>query len=93
MNSTANVYRRLERIAKGFANHRRIQMMRLLEQEPELSLESIARRLRVNLKTASEHLRRLAIAGLVLKRHQGCQVLHALSPRGASALAFLEQLT
>ena len=33
-------------------------------------------------KTASEHLRRLAIAGLVLKKAKGTHVLHAISPRG-----------
>lgn len=92
MQKTVNINRRLERIAKGFANHRRIQMMHSLNDSPELSPQEIARRLRINLKTASEHLRRLAISGLVLKRNQGRQVCHALSDRGREILGFLKKL-
>ena len=90
--ASARDERRLERIAKGFANHRRIEMLRLLTRQPELSLEEIALALRINVKTASEHLRRLAIAGLILKRNQGREVRHAVSPRGAAALSFLSTL-
>jgi DNA-binding transcriptional ArsR family regulator len=92
MPHTANTYRRLERIVKGFANHRRIQMMGLLRQSPELSVEEIAHRLRINMKTASEHLRRLAIAGLILKRNEGRQVRHALSDRGIDIHNFVKTL-
>ena len=69
--------RRLERVVKGFANHRRIEILMLLEKEPELSVTEIAGCLNINLKTASEHIRRLAISGLVLKRNQGNAVRHA----------------
>lgn len=84
--------RELERIVKGFANHRRIEVMRLLAQEPELSLAQIAERTKINMKTASEHLRRLAIAGVVLKRNDASAVRHALSPRGILILKFLRTL-
>lgn len=84
--------RQLERIVKGFANHRRIQMVQLLEEEPELSVIEIALKLKIHLKTASEHLRRLAIAGLVLKRNQGSFVRHRLSPLGKTILKFLRML-
>jgi DNA-binding transcriptional ArsR family regulator len=79
----------LERIVKGFANHRRIEILRLLDRQPALSLEEIADRLRINLKTASEHMRRLSIGGLVGKRYEGRHVRHAVSPRGQAALEFL----
>lgn len=92
LTQTAAVNRKLERIAKGFANHRRIQMMQLLEGSPDLSLHEIAQRLRVNVKTASEHLRRLAIAGLISKRNRGRFVEHALSDRGIASLRFLRQM-
>lgn len=82
----------LERIAKGFANHRRIQMLRLLEATPNLSLNEVARRLRINLKTASEHMRRLAIAGLIFKTKKSRMVLHSVSPRGTDILTFLRKL-
>ena len=85
-------YRQLERIVKGFANHRRIQILELLEREPELSVVEIAGKLNINFKTASEHIRRLAIAGLVLKRSEGNNVRQKLSDRGVSILKFLRIL-
>lgn len=85
-------YRQTERIVKGFSNHRRIQILELISQKPELSLQEIATQLKINIKTASDHIRRLAIAGLVLKRNRGVNVLHKLSPRGDVILKFLRKL-
>ncbi len=85
-------YRRLERIMKGVANHRRIQILDLLERQPELSLHEISEILNINLKTASEHVRRLSIAGLVMKRSAGTSVRHKLTSRGVSILKFLRTL-
>lgn len=85
-------HRKLERIVKGFSNHRRIQIMELVFETPELSLMDIAGRLKINVKTASEHVRRLAISGLVLKRNRGSNVLHKLSPTGGIILKFLRKL-
>ena len=84
--------RQLERITKGFSNHRRIQILTLLSGRPELSVGEIADKLKINLKTASEHIRRLAISGLVLKRNQGKNVRHKLSDRGVVILKFLRTL-
>ena len=84
--------RQKERIVKGFANHRRIEMLELLDKEPELSVLEITQRLKINFKTGSEHIRRLAIAGLVLKRSQGINVRHKLSPLGTNILTFLRTL-
>lgn len=82
----------MERVVKGFANHRRLEILTLLEKEPELSLTAVAGRLRINLKTAAEHLRRLAIAGLVLKRSVGNNVCHKITLRAFSILKFLRKL-
>ena len=84
--------RQLERILKGFANHRRIEMALLLEKRPELSVFDISDILKINFKTASDHLRRMAIAGLVMKRNEGNIVRHALTPRAKSILKFLRIL-
>ncbi len=84
--------RQFERVVKGFANHRRIEIMFLLEKDPELSLIEISERLRINFKTGSEHIRRLAIAGLVLKRSEANAVRHKLSDLGKSILKFLRTL-
>lgn len=89
---TAKTTRSLERVVKGFANHRRIEIMMLLEREPELSLFEIADTLNINFKTASEHVRRLALAGLVLKRNEGNMVRHALTLIAKSILKFLRTL-
>ncbi|RJQ37808.1 hypothetical protein C4552_00220 [Candidatus Parcubacteria bacterium] len=85
-------FRELERIVRGFSNHRRIEIMGLLDRMPELSLLDVAKSLHINFKTASEHIRRLAIAGLVLKRNDGHSVRHALAPRGKLILKFLRTL-
>ena len=85
-------YRKLERIVKGFANHRRIQILELLEKNPELSVIEIAQELNMNFKTASEHIRRLAISGLIMKRSDGTNIRHKFTERGLKVLKFLRTL-
>ena len=85
-------YRQWERVVKGYANHWRIAMLELLEGEPELSLQDVSKKLDINLKTASEHLRRLALAGLVLKRYHNRNVRHKLTLRAKHILTFLRKL-
>jgi len=85
-------FRSLERMVKGFANHRRIEILELLRRKPELSVDEIATSLNINFKTASEHVRRLAIAGLVLKRNEGSTVRQKLTTRAEHILKFLRIL-
>ena len=85
-------FRQLERIIKGFANHRRIEILHLLFREPELSVAEISERLNVNFKTISEHIRRLNHAGLVLKRHEGAAARHKLTRQAFLILKFLRTL-
>lgn len=82
----------MERLVRGFSNHRRIEILYLLYKRPELSVEEISDALKINGKTASEHIRRLAIAGLVLKRNEGASVRHKLTSRGNLILKFLRTL-
>ena len=77
---------------KGIANHRRIEIVTLIDKAPELSVVEIAEILKVNLKTTSEHIQRLATSGIVMKRHDGNFVRHALTVRGKSILKFLRIL-
>ncbi|MCR4325289.1 MAG: helix-turn-helix domain-containing protein [Patescibacteria group bacterium] len=81
-------YRELERMLKGAANHRRVEVMDMLDKNPELSVSEITDRLMIDFRTASEHLRKLLIAGLVMKRYEGTTVRHALTARGRSILQF-----
>jgi len=85
-------FRYIERIVKGFANHRRIQILELLKKEPEFSVLDISNTLNINFKTASEHIRRLAISGLVMKRSDGVNIRHKLTARGEYILKFLRML-
>ena len=82
----------MERIVKGFANHRRLEILDLLKREPELSVEDIAEKLSIGYENASDHVRKLAIAGLVLKRNDGSSVRHKLTPRAESILVFCKRL-
>jgi len=79
-------------MAKGAANHRRLEVMDALKKRPELSVDEIATSLNINFKTASEHVRRLALAGLVMKRYEGNYVRHKLTRRGETILKFLRIL-
>jgi len=84
--------RSLERVVKGFSNHRRIEILDVLRKHPELSVDEVATKLNINIKTASEHIRRLAISGLVLKRNEGNRVRHKLTNRAEAILKFLRIL-
>ena len=77
---------------KGFANHNRLKILELLDSKPELSVGDIAERLKLGYENASDHIRKLAIAGLVMKRNDGPSVLHKLTPRGKSIVVFCKTL-
>ncbi len=85
-------YRSLERLVRGFASHRRIEIMVLLGRGLALTVFDVADRLRINFRTASEHLRRLYTAGLVGKRNRGAAVEHTLTEQGRVILKFLRTL-
>ena len=84
--------RQLERIIKGFANHRRLDILELLQKTPELSVEEIAEKLSIGYVSASDHIRKLAIAGLVMKRNDNKAVRHKLTPRAKVILTFCKTL-
>lgn len=81
--------RELERIVKGFANHRRLQVLELLYKEPELSVQEISENLKSEFKNISAHINKMAIAGLVMKRNEGNMIRHKLTNRGKSILQFV----
>ena len=85
-------HRELERITRGFSNHRRIEILGLLAERPELSVSELSDRPHINYKTGADHIRRLAIAGLIMKRSDGHSIRHKLTPRGSQVLKFLRTL-
>lgn len=88
----ARSYRSLERIVKGFANHRRLEIIDLLAKEPELTVADISERLKIGYVNTADHLNKMAIAGLVLKRGDGPYVRHKLTSRAEVILAFCRKL-
>ena len=82
--------KQLERHFKGIANHRRIQILMLVNKAEGITLENIAEHLDANLKTISEHTRRLVAAGLLDKKYRGRQVTHKLSPYGKRITKLME---
>ncbi|MEN9390187.1 MAG: hypothetical protein RLZZ283_287 [Candidatus Parcubacteria bacterium] len=85
-------YRELERVVRGFSNHRRIQLLEYLAENPELSVAEVARQLKVHFKTVAAHMQRLAHAGLIMKRNDANAVRHRITTRGLSILKFLRTL-
>ncbi|QQR50215.1 winged helix-turn-helix transcriptional regulator [Candidatus Nomurabacteria bacterium] len=81
-------YYKLERTFKGFANHRRIEILFLLAKTPELSVDEIAKSLNVNFNTISDHIRKLAQTGLIMKRSDGRSIRHGLTTKGIAILKF-----
>lgn len=81
--------KQLERHFKGMANHYRIEIIKLIARQEEVSLGEIADVLERNIKTISEHTRRLVQAGLVNKKYQGRAVAHSLSPYGKIFYKFI----
>ena len=82
--------KQLERHFKGIANHRRIDILFLVNDCEGIALETIADKLRCNFKTISEHTRRLVQAGLLNKKYQGRVVAHSLSPYGKKLIELIQ---
>ncbi|OHB17993.1 MAG: hypothetical protein A2749_00160 [Parcubacteria group bacterium RIFCSPHIGHO2_01_FULL_45_26] len=85
-------FRKTERVVKGFANHNRLKILELLSAKAELSVSDITEKLKIGYENASDHIRKLEIAGLVMKRNDGPYVLHKLTPRANSILVFCKKL-
>lgn len=80
------------KLAGGLANHRRIEIIRLLQSRGNLCVEEVARECGVQISTASEHARRLHESGLIKKRAEGRRVLLYPTRRAATLLGTLDLL-
>ena len=81
--------KQMERHLKGAANHYRIEILLLISERDDITLEDIVETLDANEKTIGEHTRRLYQAGLLNKKHRGKFVEHTLSPYGKTFVRFL----
>lgn len=84
-------YYRWEKVFKGAANHRRMEMLHLLSKTSSTSTEDVSTALGINYHTGARHLRRLVRAELVYARREGGSLLHSLSPLGKAILAFAQK--
>lgn len=82
--------RQMERHLKGVANHRRIDILFLIAEHQGISVDVISASLKGNMKTISMHIIKLEHAGLIRKRNDGRNVMHALSPYGIMIYKFLK---
>lgn len=82
--------KKIERIFKGVANHRRIDILLLVSKYPDITLNGIAEMLDCNIKTICEHVKRLHSAGLINKRYLKTSVCHWLSPYGEKMVKIIE---
>ncbi len=82
--------KQMERHLKGIANHYRIEILFFIAGQGKVNLEDIVEHLNANIKTISEHTRRLYQAGLINKNYHGKFVEHSLSPYGKTFVRFLK---
>ena len=82
--------KQLERYFKGAANYHRLDILHLVNKNDGVTLENISELLNTNIKTISEHTRRLVQAGLLNKTYQGREVAHSLSPYGKRFVDFIK---
>jgi DNA-binding MarR family transcriptional regulator len=81
--------KQLERHLKGVANHRRIEILMLVNRRQGITVDQIAETLHCNFKTISAHTQKLVQSGLLEKKYLGHNVLHTLSPYGKKFNYFL----
>lgn len=84
--------RDLEKYFKGAANHRRIDILNLISQVPNITVEKIAESLDCDFQVIAVHAQKLSRFGLVDKKYIGRAVGHNLSPYGEKFLKFIYTL-
>lgn len=82
--------RQMERHLKGMANHYRIEILLLIAEKEGITLSDVIDTIKANEKTIGEHTRRLFVAGLLDKKHNGVFVELYLSPYGKMFVNFLK---
>lgn len=84
--------RQLEKIFKGVANHKRVEILFLIDKKPLISVLAISKQINSNYKSIAEHIRKMHLAKLIFKNSSGNQVCLTLSPLGKTVLQFCRKL-
>jgi len=82
----------LEYIIRGFDNKRRIDIIFLLDQTPELSVSDIVEHFQISFTAVSNHLLKMMSRGLIMKRNDQREVRHALTTKGKMVARFLKKI-
>jgi len=82
--------KQMERHLKGMANHYRIEILMIVDDNKGINLDDIIEKTGANAKTIGEHTRKLHLAGLVNKKRRGNYIEHELSPYGKKFVQFLK---
>jgi rhodanese-related sulfurtransferase/DNA-binding transcriptional ArsR family regulator len=86
------LYGQVERLAKGMASAKRLELIELLCQAPK-SVETLAAEAGISVKLASAHLKELRLAHLVDTQRQGRHIIyHIACPEVAGLLLSLRLL-
>jgi predicted transcriptional regulator len=80
------------RMVAGLANHRRIEIVRLLTSGRSLCVNEVAVECGIDQSTAVEHLHRLHEAGLVAKKSKGRRVLLSPTKRAKAFIKAIDSL-
>lgn len=83
---------RIERVAKGIANHNRVRILDFIARENNTTLWEISGGLKINFRNASQHTQKLERAGLIEKQYVGRAVMHSLTPYGQKVHDFIKSL-
>jgi predicted transcriptional regulator len=84
--------KQLETYFKGAANHRRIDILCVVFQIPNITVEGIAEKLNCDFQVVAVHTQKLSRAGLIYKKYIGRAVAHTISPYGKKFMALMKAL-
>jgi predicted transcriptional regulator len=80
------------RMTASLGNHRRIEIIRMLRGQPAMCIEEVAAACKVDVSTASEHVRRLHESGMVKKKSKGRRVVLSATKRASTMLRTIDLL-
>lgn len=78
-----------EKLVKGIANHRRLEMLEMINKMPNMSGEEIIEKLKINYQTGSSHLQKLVRSGLVQNHRFHQSQLYTITPFGSHIIKLL----
>lgn len=86
------IAKRMERVFKGVANHKRARILEFIAKENNTALWQISQGLKIEFRNTSHHTEALVKAGLVKKQYVGRAMMHFLTPYGQKVYDFMKTL-